>query len=282
MTMPRLQRITVRFPEQTPGSDAFLAAFRALLASVPGVRSDGESLHLDPRYPTGALPTTALTLAPVATPEIALAMESPLDLTVGGIRLCREGSGEATGEMPATTEGAQLARLPLATITAKLAGQITHVDHSGVNLPKTLVDDARWAHLLRVLAGEAALYRYPDGEPWPFILPTSDEEFRDDIRAFAAGRYPKFELVHDGWATLPVLQFALGTALSRAALETLFPEPYGVAFPDLAHIFRTVYVEHPWPNLLIRLDLYYSGPLTDWDTGEWLVTAGGRIRAMFG
>jgi hypothetical protein len=166
----------------------------------------------------------------------------------------------------------------MGTISARLAGHITHVDHTGVNLPKSLVDGERWDDLLQSLAREAALYRYPDGEPWPFILPASDEEFCDDIHIFATGRFPKFELVHDVLATLPVLQFALGTDLSREELEASLPEPYGVAFPDLGHIFRTVYVDHPWPNLLIRLDLNYAGPVTDWDTGEWLAKAGGRIR----
>ena len=178
----------------------------------------------------------------------------------------------------AIVEGDLPARLPMATISARLAGHITHIDHTGVNLPKTLVDDEHWDYLLQSLAREAALYRYPDGEPWPFIIPAGDEEFRDDIRTFAAGRFPKFELVHDGRATLPVLQFALGTDLARVELEAMLPDPYGEAFPDLGHIFRTVYVGHPWPNLLIRLDLNYVGPVADWDTGEWLVTAGGRIR----
>jgi hypothetical protein len=166
----------------------------------------------------------------------------------------------------------------MAAIAKRLAGRIVAVDHTGVNLPTAQVDDERWGRLVRALGGASALYRYPDGEPWPFILPATDAEFNDDIRAFAPGRTPKFELVHDRWAPCPILQFALVTNLTREELEARFPDPYGVAFPDLGHLFRTVYVAHPWPGLLIRLDLTYRGPVTDWDTGEWLVTMGGRLR----
>jgi hypothetical protein len=168
--------------------------------------------------------------------------------------------------------------LPMATIAERLVGQLVAVDHTGVNLPMVQVDDKRWGPLVQVLGEASAMYRYPDGEPWPFILPATHEEFRDAIRAFAPGRTPKFELVHDRWAPCPVLQFSLVTDLTRGELEGRFPDPDGIAFPDRGHLFRTVYVAHPWPGLLIRLNLIYRGPVTDWDTGEWLVMARGRLR----
>ena len=278
--MERLRRITYRFPEHVAGADEFMSALSALLAPVPGLRTEGGMLHLEPGQPAGAVPITVLTPAPVATPEIVFATHQALDLALGSLRLHSDVAGEreTPGGPQSAVPGGKPARLPLATIAARLAGHVTHVDHTGVNLPQSMVRDEHWEKLLRVLAREAALYRYPGGEPWPFVLPASDEEFQDDIRAFVIGRFPKFELVHDGWATLPVLQFALGTDLAREALEAILPDPDGVAFPDLGHIFRTVYVDHPWPDLLVRLDLNYAGPVTDWDTGEWLVTAGERIR----
>ena len=279
--MERLRRITYRFPEHVAGTDEFMSSLSALLSLVPGLRTERAMIYLEPSQPAGALPITALTLAPVATPEIAFAMKRELNLTLGSLRLHSNVAVEATSGLAVVIQGDQPGRLPMATISARLAGHITHVDHTGVNLPKTLVSGERWDELLQSLAQETTLYRYPDDEPWPFILPASDEEYRDDIRAFAMGRFPKFELVHDGWATLPVLQFSLGTDLSREELEAVLPDPYGVAFPDLGHIFRTVYVDHPWPNLLIRLDLNCTGPITDWDTGEWLVKAGGRFSSIF-
>ena len=277
MPRERLRRITYRFPEHVPGAGAFFAAFTALLTPLAGARSEGAALLLAPECPAGALPDTRLTLAPLAVPEIVFETDKEIDLALGTLRL-RSDAALAGAGLPATmTDDLEPVRLPLATIAERLSGQITHVDHTGVNLPTALVDGDQWDKLLGALANVSALYRYPGGEPWPFIIPASEEEYRADIRSFPAGRLPKFELVHDARATRPVLQFALGTNLTREELEERLPDPYGVAFPDLGHIFRTVYVDHPWPGLDMRLDLYYAGPVTDWDTGEWLVTAGGRI-----
>jgi hypothetical protein len=243
------------------------------------VQTEGAALSIVPGHPAGALPTTALTLASVACPEIVFATGEPIDLTIGSLRLRSDAVRSTEEPLPRISDDDQPARLPLVTIGERLAGHITGVDHTGVNLPTALVAAARWDDLLRALARSSALYRYPGGEPWPFIIPAGDDEYRDDIRAFPVGRLPKFELVHDSRATRPILQFSFGTDLSREELEALLPEPYGVAFPDLGHLFRTVYVEHPWPGLGIRLDLTYAGPTTDWDTGEWLMRTGGRIRA---
>ncbi len=77
-----------------------------------------------------------------------------------------------------------------------------------------------------------------------------------------------------------MLQFSFGTDLSRAEIEARFPAPEGIAFPELEDIFRTVYVTHPWSHLITRFDLNYQSEdmVSDWDTGEWLVAYGGRIR----
>jgi hypothetical protein len=278
MPVERLRLITYRFPDRMPGADAFMAALVALLAPMEGVQVEEAMLSLVPGQPARASPTTALTLAPITRPEIVLAADQEICLSLGSLLIRSDAIRAIVDEAQALPEGEQPARLPLATIGDRLAGHITHVDHTGVNLPTALVDGERWDSLLQALARCSALYRYPDGDPWPFIIPTTDDEYRDDIRNFPVGRLPKFEFVHDSRATLPVLQFSLGTDLSRQELETRLPDPYGVAFPDLGHLFRTVYVDHPWPGLVIRLDLSYAGPITDWDTGEWLVTAGGRIR----
>lgn len=276
----RLRRIDYRFPSERPGADAFVAAFGRLLAAAAGASVEAEVLHLTPTWPAGALPTTTLALAPVAVAEVVFAMNGAIDLDLGALRLRSEGAGvgEAAPRPADLDAGERPPALPLAMIAARLAGHIPAIDHTGVNLPAALVDGGRWDALLRALGREAAVYRYPGGEPWPFVIPATDDEFADDIRDFAAGRVPKFELVHDGRARCPILQFALTTDLTRAEAEALFPPPHGVAFPDLGAIFRTVYVEPPWPGLEIRLDLNYRGPATEWDTGEWLVTVGGRLR----
>jgi hypothetical protein len=93
------------------------------------------------------------------------------------------------------------------------------------------------------------------------------------------GRTPKFELVYDAYSPLPVVQFQLETELSQAEVEERLPEPYGISFPDLGEIFRTVYIEHPWSGLLIRFDVAFDRPgaADDWKTGEWLVKQGRRM-----
>ncbi|TDC05498.1 hypothetical protein E1265_35415, partial [Streptomyces sp. 8K308] len=154
------------------------------------------------------------------------------------------------------------------------------VDHPGVNVPTRLAPPERWRELVDALASASTMYRYPTGEEWPFVLPSTPDERRDDIRDFVVGREPRFELVHEEWLTEPHWQFALWTDLTRAELEGLFPEPEGFTFPELEDVFRVVPVVHPWSGLGIRFDLCYrvdDGP-TDWETGEWLVTAGGRMR----
>jgi hypothetical protein len=63
-------------------------------------------------------------------------------------------------------------------------------------------------------------------------------------------------------------------------MEQLFPEPYGISFPDLADYFRTVYIDHEWTGLAIRFDLRFKNdnPTGDWETGKRLAAEGGRIR----
>ncbi|MDL5206310.1 hypothetical protein [Streptomyces sp. ALI-76-A] len=118
------------------------------------------------------------------------------------------------------------------------------------------------------------------GEEWPFVLPSTSDELLGDIRDFVVGREPRFELVYDQELTQTEWQFALWTDLPRTELELLFPEPEGITFPALEEIFRVVPVLHPWPGLSIRFDLCYriDDSPSDWETGEWLVAEGGRIR----
>ena len=273
----RLTAIVYRFPAQIAGSVDLFNGLAALLAPVSGVDFFGGMLHLVPHKPVGALPITVFALGEGATPEIAFATDLPIDLTIGALRLRGTGPQRARVSSSTTIAGASPLTVTMEDVVARLAGQITHIDHTGVNLP---LDSTHWEALVHALAQAAALYRYPEGEPWPFILPTSDEEYTDEIYRFAGGRWPKFELVHDTLTNVPLIQIALGTTLTRAALEGLFPAPHGVAFPGLGEFFRTIYVQQPWPELLLRLDLYYasSGIESDWDTGQWLVEAGGRIR----
>lgn len=257
--MARLSEIAFRLPA-TPESRAWLGALRALLSDVEYAEATGDDrLTLTPPTPAGARPVTAFELADVRTPEIAL--DTGPTIGVEG-----DGSLEARPE--------------LADLASRLAGHIQRVDHTGVNLPTRTTSAEQWQNTLSTIAAAATMYRYPTGEDWPFVLPSTTEELAGDIRAFVVGREPRFELVYDEWRTEPEWQFALRIDLTRAELEELFPEPEGITFPGLEEVFRVVAVRHPWTGLGIRFDLMYrvDGGPNDWETGEWLVTQGGRIR----
>lgn len=258
--MSRLSEITFRLPG-TPESRAFLGELRTLLAEVAYAESAADSLTLTPPRPAEALPATTFELADVSAPEIAFDTGHSIGLW-----------GDDSQLLPANVEMAELTR--------RLAGHVRRVDHTGVNLPASATPPQRWRDLVGALASASTMYRYPEGQEWPFVLPSTSDEFGGDISEFIVGREPRFELVYDEWLSQTMWQFALWTDLTRDELERLFPEPEGITFPGLEEIFRVVTVRHPWPGLGIRFDLCYrieDGP-SDWETGEWLVTEGGRIR----
>jgi hypothetical protein len=267
--MERLSEITYRLPS-SPGSSAFLAELRTLLAPVTyAVPSECattgrpvDRLTLTPPQPADARPVTSFELADIPAPEVAFDTGRTIDVW----------SDDTT---PADEPS-----LALADLVARLHGHVQRVDHTGVNLPVRNTSPEQWQELVGGIAATATMYRYPTGEQWPFVLPSSPDEFHDDIHDFVIGREPRFELVYDEWARRTEWQFALWTDLTRAELETLFPDPEGITFPELEDIFRVVKIRHPWPELGIRFDLCYrlEDSASGWETGEWLVTDGGRIR----
>ncbi len=299
MSLARLRRISYLFPDHTVEDRRFFSDLALLLGEVPGCRMGAAGLTL-PLTPGAALPGTAFVMTAVPGPAVLLAADLPLDLAFAGLQLYStatnpnigyispEMSGPTTVELQpqaaATASAATGATEPLAgaalspaEVYTRLQGHVVRLDHTGCNLPAGHFPRAAWDDLLARLATVAALYRYPTGEDWPFVLPTTHDEYSNEITDFSAVREPKWALVYDGAATDPVIQIDLATDLTRPELTALFPAPYGHAFPDVAAYFRSVYLAHPWPHLLIRCDLRYrsAGP-SDWDTGAWLVTAGGR------
>lgn len=261
MRMDRLEEVAFRLPD-SPQSRQFLRDMRRLLEHVPYASSDAAGgLVLTPPAPVAARPVTMLRLADVPAPEVALDIGRIIGLRGSGPAPRRDGVG-------------------LTDLIQRLDGHVRRVDHTGVNLPGRSVPTEEWDDLVHDIASAAAMYRYPTGEQWPFVLPSTVGELNTDILDFVVGREPRFELVYDPWDSHTTWQFALWTTLTRVDLEESFPTPFGIALPGLEDIFRTVYIRHPWPNLDIRFDLCFrieDGP-SNWETGEWLVTEGGRIR----
>jgi hypothetical protein len=276
-----LGQIAFVFPHATAEELAFFDALCELLDDVSHTKTDADRIVFAPAAPLGALPAMIVQRGDVAHPTVVLDTAAPIDVRVDRFHLRSVAIAPLQPETkPDRQPPTASPRLAMDELARRLDGHIVRIDHMGVNVPTRAVARSAWDDLLRSLAVTTALYRYPTGEEWPFVVPATEEEFAGEITQFVAGREPKFELVYDGWAQCPVFQFSLETDQTRAQLEALFPDPEGEAFPDLGDIFRTVYVAHPWPDLLIRFDLNYrsDGEPSVWDTGEWLVAAGGRIR----
>ncbi|TDO32882.1 hypothetical protein [Paractinoplanes brasiliensis] len=259
--MARLTEIAFCLPTTSP-SQQFIRDLRRLLADVAYATSGpADSLILTPPAPVSARPITVVRLADVAAPQVALDIGRTIGLAGSGPTPRRD-------------------HVELADLADRLAGSVGRIDHTGVNLPSQAVSTEEWDGLVQDIAASAAMYRYPTGEQWPFVLPSTSAELMADIRDFLVGREPRFELVHDTWYPYTTWQFALWTTLTRTELEELFPDPVGISIPGLEDIFRTVYIRHSWSDLEIRFDLCFRIPdsPSDWETGEWLVKHGGRIK----
>jgi hypothetical protein len=275
----RLSCISFLLPNSPAESIAFFEAVASLLAQVPGTNLLPNQVIWMPTSPTSALPVTVLQSCGVRFPEVVFETKQLIEVYAGRLHLH---SSTIASKIPVSSSGVNLDAtplLPVEELCSRLHGRLIRIDHTGVNIPETSLDRPSWNLLLHQLGAIAALYRYPTGMDWPFILPTTSEEFEGEIHHFVAGRGPRFELVYEQ-RDHPLLQFSVKTDLSQAEAELLFPEPYGGALPGLGHIFRSVHVAQPWPELSIRFDLYFRGEngVSEWESGEWLATQGGRIR----
>ncbi|QMV44698.1 hypothetical protein [Cohnella cholangitidis] len=285
--MTRLRNIAFVFPSANESEQQWNRTFNRLIAGIPSV-SDNGIPPSSPSFSDTALPNTGFRTGSQSSPAIVLETDRNIQLKVGNILIKSAASGDRDQFLP--DEGIES---PVAFKTTpigntifylheQLQGHIIGIDHTGVNVPVVSTEPSEWNQLISGLSGICNLYRYP-GQQWPFIIPADSEEFEKDITRFDVKRTPKFELVYDQYADKPIFQFALETNLTKEQLESMFPEPHGFSIPSLAHIFRSIFVQHPWEDeLSIRFDLYYrpaSTELTDWATGEWLVREGGRVNS---
>lgn len=277
MAWSKLSRISYMFPTEIEGSGEFFEQLAALLARDARCVVYEDLILFTPSEPTGALPATSFELAEIPIPKIVLDTDLPVDTRVANFYLH---SSEVAVETPhldmdAPADGVPL--MPLALLVDRFNGDL-RLDHSGVNFPAARYRQEEWQALLRDISTVADLYQYPTGEEWYFLLPATPDEAGGGISLFPAGRAPKFELVYDPYAQAPVVQFQIETTLSRAEVEARLPEPYGISFPGLGDIFRTVYVQHPWPDLRIRFDICFVSAADDrLSLDEWLVKEGRRL-----
>ncbi|BBH22849.1 hypothetical protein Back11_41940 [Paenibacillus baekrokdamisoli] len=285
--MSQLRTITFVFPNASSQEKAWNHLFGSLLQGIPACQGDHFIISSSQK---NALPQTSFRSANIPLPRIVFdAAELEMNMDIGRISLSA-GVDDASlgwGSMstdqaspPLHTERTSNA-LPISELHDLLKDKLVGLDHSGVNIPTSCMQRGEWEEIIGKISEVCNLYRYPD-EDWPFIIPADEAEFAADITAFTVKRTPKFEWVYDSYTDKPVFQFALETTMTQAEAEKQFPAPSGFAIPGLDHIFRSVIVDSPWhTDLTIRMDLYYKseqGELSDWESGEWLIKSGGRIR----
>lgn len=287
------RKITYTLPNGTDYEQEFTSELFQLLDEVPNAQEAPQSVTITATQPANTLPTTIIRTGDVPYPGINFDEDGPC-LTVGNLHIgdiettasrqvlwqpdrVRQRQ-DALGEYTELEIGGQtIHRLPITALRKRLQGHIVRLDHTGVNIPSAMVPHDRWLGFINQISQRSALYHYPTGEEWPFILPATGQEHDADIDDFPIGREPKFESVYDRDSPVPAIQINIDTNLSRAQVEELFPEPYGVSYEEVAEFFRTVYVHHEWQGLNIRFDLgYKNNEPNEWDTGEWLVKSGGR------
>jgi hypothetical protein len=291
-----IQCITYTFPNNTSNNQAFFQSLSDLLLELPNAQlQEDKIIEITASQPADALPVTTFTQSDVPFPQIHFDDTSELSLNLGNLRInpansdyAVEGNGfsqiqtkqDALGDYyELHTASYTIYRLDIKEVVARLKSHIVRIDHTGLNIPSVLVSRNTWKQFIGNVAKQTNLYKYPTGEDWPFILPATPTENQTDITQFPVGREPKFELVYDTYSPVPTIQIDIETDLTRPQVERLFPEPYGISFPELADYFRTVYVHHDWLGLAIRFDIRFKNdePDGDWETGKWLVTEGGRI-----
>lgn len=291
-----IQNITYKFPNNTPNDQAFFQSLSDLLLQLPNAKLQRDrGIEITASQPANALPVTTFAQSEVPFPQIHFDVATELSLDLGNLRINPktsgykiEGKGFTQIESKQDSLGAYyelqtpshtIFRLPTEELVSRLKGHIVRIDHTGLNIPSALVSTKAWQQFIHDVAEDSNLYKYPTGEDWPFILPATLAEYEAEITSFVVGREPKFEFVYDTYSPVPTIQIDIETDLTRPQVEKLFPEPYGVSFPELANYFRTVYVHHDWRGLDIRFDIRFKNdePDGDWETGKWLVTEGGRV-----
>lgn len=231
-------------------------------------------LRLKPEFPSGAMPATIFNPeVHIEVPQVRFDLSDPLLVELGSLCLFSLGV-ELIYHSPAP-HGEPSQGIEVSTLMERFAGHVVRMDHSGIEIPAALLDRKGWDQLVNTIARRTALYRYPDGKEWPFILPADAGEIHHEINDFSQRRVPKIELTY-GSVEQPLLHFHVDTDLSLEQIDALLPE--GFTLPGI-ETFRSVYLQTPYPGLSIRLDFGRKSAveLDDWDTGRWLADAGGRI-----
>lgn len=284
-----LNKITYVLPEN-PAAQVFTNRLLKLLH----VEQKSSEINLDRDSPENFTPATYWSLSSeVVQPNIVFSGSLIPQLQTGSIQL---GATQQRGLLAETqpfditshtdnigtyVEGVKgntrYQWLSMEELANRLKNAEVSIDHTGINIPTREIDKDTWRSLIAQLGKEAVVFDYPN-EPWPFIVPaTKDEKRGKEITDLKTWRGPKFEFVYDPYVPVPLIQFSFRTNLSKEDVHRLFPGPYATTFPELADIFRSVYVQSPWDGLAIRVDLNYRFESTEDRLLKYLLTEGKRV-----
>lgn len=167
-------------------------------------------------------------------------------------------------------------RINTKEVTNLLSRHVIRIDHTGINLPTTLYSHKEWDNLLNYLSKCSNLYSYPTGDPWPFLLPATEEENKSEISNFSIIREPRLELVLDDYTDKIAIQIDIETDMTKNEVEELFPGDNGVYFDKLENVFKSVYVDYD-EMFDIRIDIRFKAEHDDFESGKWFVEEGKRI-----
>ena len=157
----------------------------------------------------------------------------------------------------------------------RVSGKLLVMNHAGMNIGPKLINEVNYLKFRKILSKFSNLYKYPTGEEWPFIIPSTDEEFFNGITDETKKRNPKFEVVFSNYHSKPLLQFDIETKLAKEEVLKILPEPYGISLEGLEKFFRTVFIHTGWSDdVVMRFDLRFK--TTSKDFGYWLIKDGGR------
>lgn len=170
----------------------------------------------------------------------------------------------------------EVKKLPMKDVANKLAGHVKRVDHTGINFPSSLYTEKEWQDLLKYFSSVSNIYAYPTGEPWPFLLPATEEENKNEIANFDILREPRFEVVYDKFTDVVAIQIDMETDLRKQEVDQLFPESQGIYFDGLENIFKVIYLDYN-EMIDIRFDVRFKMEHDDFESGEWFVKDGKRL-----
>jgi hypothetical protein len=268
-----LTQIVFFFPVATKLSQEFFSSMKMLFSELPSAVVEEEQITLTASNPKGAFPEIVLRHTEEATPFVSFVFTKLEEEQINDV---------IRSFFVTSNSNSDIQHISLAELSNKIKGHLIRVDHLGFNIPSSQIAYQQWRDLLHTIAKTTTIYNYPTGEEWPFILPSTTEEFQSDIKDFCIGREPKFELVYDKYTSLIVFQFDIETDLKREEVEKMFPDPIGISFSGLEDFFRAVYVSSPWNGIQMRFDirLLDNGSIdnNNWKTGKWLVEEGKRIK----